>query len=53
MAKDYDVAILGGGTGGYVAAIRASQLGLQVALVESGELGEHVCTEAVSHLNRF
>ncbi|WP_217586658.1 dihydrolipoyl dehydrogenase [Lentibacillus saliphilus] len=39
MAKDYDLAILGGGTGGYVAAIRASQLGLQVALVERGEIG--------------
>ncbi|SDQ52003.1 dihydrolipoyl dehydrogenase [Virgibacillus salinus] len=39
MAKDYDLVILGGGTGGYVAAIRASQLGMQVAVVEKGELG--------------
>ncbi|WP_411953395.1 dihydrolipoyl dehydrogenase [Alkalibacillus sp. S2W] len=39
MAKEYDLAILGGGTGGYVAAIRASQLGLSVAMVEKGELG--------------
>lgn len=39
MAKEYDLVILGGGTGGYVAAIRASQLGLQVAIVEKGDLG--------------
>ncbi|MFD2762311.1 dihydrolipoyl dehydrogenase [Lentibacillus juripiscarius] len=39
MAKDYDLVVLGGGTGGYVAAIRASQLGMQVAVVENGELG--------------
>lgn len=39
MAKDYDLVVLGGGTGGYVAAIRASQLGMQVAIVEKGELG--------------
>ena len=32
--KNYDVTIIGGGPGGYVAAIRAAQLGLQVALVE-------------------
>ncbi len=36
---DFDVAILGGGMGGYPAAIRASQLGLRVALVEGGTLG--------------
>src|SRR5207237_10431921 len=39
MAADFDVAILGGGMGGYPAAIRASQLGLKVALVESDKLG--------------
>ncbi|GAB3791508.1 dihydrolipoyl dehydrogenase [Virgibacillus kimchii] len=39
MAKDYDLVILGGGTGGYVAAIRASQLGMKVAIVEKNELG--------------
>ena len=39
MATDYDLVILGGGTGGYVAAIRASQLGLKVAVVEKGKLG--------------
>ena len=39
MAKEYDVVIIGGGPGGYVAAIRASQLGLSAALVEKRELG--------------
>jgi len=36
---DYDVVVIGGGPGGYVAAIRAAQLGLQVALVERERLG--------------
>lgn len=35
----YDVVILGGGPGGYVAAIRAAQLGRKVALVEKEQLG--------------
>jgi len=35
----FDLAVMGGGPGGYVAAIRASQLGLGVALIERGELG--------------
>ena len=35
----FDVIILGGGTGGYVAAIRAAQLGLKTALVDSGRVG--------------
>ncbi|MBZ0276360.1 MAG: dihydrolipoyl dehydrogenase [Anaerolineae bacterium] len=34
MAKAYDVVVLGAGPGGYVAAIRASQLGLKTAIVE-------------------
>jgi len=37
--KIYDVIVIGGGPGGYVAAIRASQLGLSVALVEDKHLG--------------
>ena len=39
MGREYDVVILGGGTGGYVAAIRAAQLGLKTALVEKEMLG--------------
>lgn len=35
----FDVAVIGGGPGGYVAAIRASQLGLRAALVERERLG--------------
>lgn len=34
MAKEYDVVVLGAGPGGYVAAIRASQLGLKTAIIE-------------------
>jgi len=34
MAKDYDVVVLGAGPGGYVAAIRAAQLGLKTAIIE-------------------
>ena len=34
MANEYDVIVIGAGTGGYVAAIRAAQLGLKVAVVE-------------------
>jgi dihydrolipoamide dehydrogenase len=34
MASDYDVIVIGAGTGGYVAAIRAAQLGLKTAVVE-------------------
>ena len=34
MPQDYDVIVIGAGTGGYVAAIRAAQLGLTVAVVE-------------------
>jgi dihydrolipoamide dehydrogenase len=34
VANPYDVAVIGAGTGGYVAAIRASQLGLKVAVIE-------------------
>ena len=34
MANAYDLVVIGAGTGGYVAAIRASQLGMKVAVVE-------------------
>ena len=39
MASQYDLIVIGSGPGGYVAAIRASQLGMKVALVEKAELG--------------
>src|SRR6516164_7866116 len=40
MAERYDVVVIGAGPGGYVAAIRAAQLGLSVACVDKrGTLG--------------
>ena len=39
MANSFDVVILGGGPAGYVAAIRAAQLGMTVAVVEREKLG--------------
>jgi dihydrolipoamide dehydrogenase len=38
-AKPYDLIVIGSGPGGYVAAIRASQLGMKTAIVERAELG--------------
>lgn len=40
---DYDIVILGGGPGGYPAAIRASQLGLKVAVIEERDLLGGTC----------
>ena len=39
MKKSYDIIVLGSGPGGYVAAIRASQLGLKTAIIEKESLG--------------
>ena len=39
VADSYDVVVIGGGPGGYVCAIRASQLGLKTLCVEKAELG--------------
>ena len=36
---EYDVVVVGGGPGGYVAAIRASQLGLKTAVIEKAHMG--------------
>ena len=37
--QEFDLIVVGGGPGGYVAAIRAAQLGMKVALVEGQHLG--------------
>ena len=39
MTKKYDIVVIGGGPGGYVAAIRAAQLGKKVAIIEKSSLG--------------
>ena len=39
MESNYDLVVIGSGPGGYVAAIRAGQLGLKTAIIESGDLG--------------
>ena len=38
-SEPYDLLVLGGGSGGYAAALRAAQLGMRVALIEAAELG--------------
>jgi dihydrolipoamide dehydrogenase len=39
MSKNYEIAVLGGGPGGYVAAIRAGQLGFKTAVIDHQRLG--------------
>lgn len=39
MSENFDVVVIGGGPGGYVAAIRAAQLGMKTAVVEANHLG--------------
>ena len=39
MSEKFDIVVLGGGPGGYVAAIRASQLGLKTAVIEKDKMG--------------
>jgi dihydrolipoamide dehydrogenase len=41
LPEEVDLAVIGGGVGGYVAAIRAAELGLNVAVVEKEKLGGH------------
>ena len=38
-SNDFDLIVLGAGTGGYAAAFRAAQLGLRVALVDEDKIG--------------
>jgi dihydrolipoamide dehydrogenase len=38
-ARQFDIVVLGAGSGGYACALRAAELGLEVALVEKGNLG--------------
>ena len=37
MSEKFDLVVLGGGPGGYVAAIRAAQLGLSTAVIDENE----------------
>ena len=39
MADTYDIVVLGGGSGGYATALRATELGLRVALIEADKVG--------------
>src|SRR5437867_1553330 len=39
MASSFDVVVIGGGPGGYVAALRAAQLGASTAIVEKDRMG--------------
>ena len=41
LPEEVDLAVVGGGVGGYCAAIRAAELGMDVALVEKNKLGGH------------
>src|SRR5215210_3760463 len=42
----YDCVVIGSGPGGYVAAIRAAQLGMKTAVVEKGDVGGRCLNEA-------
>ena len=44
MKNKYDILIVGGGPGGYVAAIRAAQLGKKVGIIEKEGLGGICCS---------
>ena len=41
LPEEIDVAVIGGGVGGYIAAIRAAELGKSVTIVERDKLGGH------------
>ncbi len=40
MSKRFDVVVIGGGPGGYIAAIRAAQLGMSVACIDEWKGGD-------------
>src|SRR3712207_7487432 len=44
--RKYDMVVIGSGPGGYVAAIRAAQLGMKTAVVEKGDVGGRCLNEA-------
>lgn len=46
MSERFDCVVVGSGPGGYVAAIRAAQLGLRTAIVEKGKIGGRCLNEA-------
>ena len=50
---DYDLIIIGGGPGGYVAAIKASQLGMSVALIEDKHLRERIANNASLEAKKY
>lgn len=47
--KKYDIVIIGGGPGGYVASIKAAQLGKTVALIEAENIGGICLNLLVQH----
>lgn len=52
QAEPYDVVVIGGGPGGYVAAIKAAQLGLRVSKLRKGGCTGHTRAQ-VAHLPLF
>ena len=51
-SNDFDLVVLGAGTGGYTAAFRAAQLGLRVALVDEDKIGGTCLHAAASRRRR-
>ena len=53
MDMSYNLIVIGSGPGGYVAAIRASQLGMKVAIVEKNHSEEYVLIGDVFRLKLY